>query len=411
MKIGIIGGGAAGMMATAAIAESGTHAEIFLIEKNPGLGRKVIISGGGRCNVTTGLQDITQILLRYPRGAKFLRKAFAHFSPADVYQWFEQHGVPLKTEEDLRVFPQSNDGADVVGAFETLFLSQDVHLMLGHSVTGIAKQGDQFVLSFANQTPLTVDRLILTTGGQARRYTGSTGDGYAFAESLGHTITPLAASLNSFITTETWPAEVSGVSFERATFSAHTPKKTYSWTGPFVFTHKGVSGPAVFALSAQVAKIPYDKLHPLNIEIDYIPDIHPHSIEQLLLGERTRRPNVLLKNTLHRFLPWSLIEVLLRESHIPETTHHAEVSNTQIHTIQQLLKHCALHAIGRGAGDEFVTAGGVALSEVNPNTMESHICPGLFFAGELLDVDGFTGGFNLQASWATGRLAGLSAAQ
>jgi predicted Rossmann fold flavoprotein len=415
MKIGIIGGGAAGMMAAAAIVESGADTEVFLIEKNPGLGRKVIISGGGRCNVTTGLRDMKQVMVRYPRGARFLRRAFAEFAPGDVYDWFETHGVPLKTEEDLRVFPQSDNGEDVVGVFRRLLVPPRAHVLLSHSVERIEKSGDsdnaggEFVLTFKNGETLRVDRLILTTGGQARRYTGSTGDGYSFAEALGHTVTPLAASLNSFITQETWPGELSGVSFERVTFTAKT-KKPQSWTGPFVCTHRGVSGPAVFALSSLIAFENYTKEHPLAIEIDWAPHVRTASLEKLLLGERTHRPNGLLKTTLHHYLPWRVVEMLMREHGISLERRHCEISNREIQTVQQLLKHCTIHAVGRGAGDEFVTAGGVTLAEVNPNTMGSKRTPGLFFAGELLDIDGFTGGFNLQASWATGRLAGLNAA-
>jgi predicted Rossmann fold flavoprotein len=412
MKIGIIGGGAAGMMAAAAIIESSAGAEVFLVEKNPGLGRKVLISGGGRCNVTTGVEDIHVVMERYPRGARFLRRAFAEFAPADVYAWFESHGVPLKTEEDMRVFPISNNGADVVGAFERVLVPPRAEVVRGRNVVSIVRQGVQFLLQYKDGGSLAVDRLILTTGGQARRYTGSTGDGYTFAEQLGHTITPLAASLNSFITAEKWPAGLSGVSFEKVKFTAHmlSNKKTHSWSGPFVFTHLGVTGPAVFALSSLVAFEDYTKEHPMLVEIDFIPDVQVPWIEELFAREREKRPTTDIKTILHKYLPWSVCETLVNEIGIAPQTHIAEISKQQEQDIIHQLKHCPLHAVGRGAGDEFVTAGGVKLSEVNPNTMQSKLCPGLFFAGELLDIDGFTGGFNLQASWATGRLAGLSAA-
>lgn len=413
MKIAIIGGGAAGMMAAAAIVESSADAEVFLIEKNPALGRKVLISGGGRCNVTTGVTDMAQVYKRYPRGARFLRRAFSEWSPADVYAWFESHSVPLKTEEDFRVFPVSNNGADVVGVFEQLLVPPRAHVLLGHSVSSITRSGEQFVLQYKDGGSLHANRIIITTGGQARRYTGSTGDGYTLAESFGHTITPLAASLNSFLTAEQWPGTLSGVSFERVTFTAHelTGTKTHSWSGPFVFTHHGVTGPAVFAVSSLVAFQEYNKEHPMLVEIDFIPDVKVAWFEQTFARERKNHPTAQMKTILHTYLPWSACEALLQTMRINPETHIVEISRSQEHAIIHQLKHCPLHVVGRGAGDEFVTAGGVRLSEVNPNTMESKITPGLFFAGELLDIDGFTGGFNLHASWATGRLAGVSAAQ
>ncbi len=406
MKIAIVGGGAAGLMTAATILEQWPGSEMFLIEKNDGLGKKVIISGGGRCNVTTGITDVRTVLARYPRGGKFLSSAMYSFPPADVFAWFEQRGVPLKVEEDLRVFPQSDNGKDVVGVFERLFRDSSVQVLLKANVVRVVKLQDQFQLFLKDQTePLIVDRLVLTTGGQAYRHTGSTGDGYAFAQALGHTITPLAASLNAFFTSETWPAEVSGLSFEKATITARR-EKTYSWTGPFLFTHKGISGPAVFAVSGLVAFEIYDQAHPLAVTIDLFPD---HSEAELLLALSERiaqTPKKTLSNALTGLVPKSLTEIACQKIALSLEKHAAECSKKELLVLVGWLKNIPLHVVARGAGDEFVTAGGVDLKEVNPTTMESNVCPGIFFAGEILDVDGFTGGFNLQASWATGRLAG-----
>lgn len=407
MNVAIIGGGAAGLMAAATLLEQASEAEIFLLEKNDGLGKKVIISGGGRCNVTTGISDVRTVLTRYPRGGKFLSSALYGFPPAQVMAWFEAQGVPLKIEEDLRVFPQSDNGKDIVGVFERLFReSTQVHVWLKANVTKVEKIGEKFSLTVKGKAePLLVDRLILTTGGQAYRQTGSTGDGYAFAQALGHTITPLAPSLNAFFTRETWPAEVSGLSFEKAKITALATKPA-EWTGPFLFTHKGVSGPAVFAVSGMVAFEVYDQQHPLKISIDLFPD---QSVEKLItefMERIAQAPKKNLINALAGFVPKSLLEMLCREQSVSLEKHAAEFSKKDLQQLAQLFKNISLHIIARGAGDEFVTAGGVSLQEVNPSTMESKICPGLFFGGEILDVDGFTGGFNLQASWATGRLAG-----
>jgi predicted Rossmann fold flavoprotein len=437
MRLAILGAGAAGMMAAATINELYPEIEVFLLEKNDSLGKKVLISGGGRCNVTTGVTDIKTVLSKYPRGNKFLTTAMYHFPPSEVYAWFEAHGVPLKIEDDSRVFPQSDDGKDVVGVFENIFAKSPTKILTKHTVVkieklngmhnpplrgakggvnGLVRSGIKhpptplkggFVIHFKDQPSLQVNKVILTCGGQAYRSTGSTGDGYAFAEALGHTITKLAPSLNSFITLEKWPKILSGVSFEEATIIAKR-EKTYQFTGPFLFTHLGISGPAVFALSSMVAFEDYGPKNPLHIFIDLIPSLpFPELIEEFK-KQITEHPKKNFKNTIHRVVPKSVAELICTELKVNGEKRNAEVAKHELEIVAEWLKQAPLSVIGRGAGDEFVTAGGVNTSEVDPRTMESKITPGLFFAGEILDVDGFTGGFNLQAAWATGRVAGKS---
>ncbi len=408
MRIAVIGGGAAGMMAAATINESNPEAEVFLIEKNDSLGKKVIISGGGRCNVTTGITDIKTVLKKYPRGEKFLISAMHQFSPEDVYSWFEAHGVPLKCEEDLRVFPQSDDGHDVVKAFEKIFKEHSTKILLKHNVVSIKKTNDVFQINFKEQPSITIDRVVICVGGQAYRQTGSVGDGYAFAESLGHHTTALAASLNSFITQEKWVKEISGVSFEKSTIFSDR-KKEYTFTGSFLFTHTGISGPAVFALSSLVAFENYGIKNPLALFIDFLPDISNEELIKKMNNHKLEHAKKSFKNILHFFVPESVAELICREQQISLEKKAADATKEEMQKAIDWLKKMPLHAIGRGAGDEFVTAGGVELSEVDPKTMQSKICPGLYFAGEILNVDGFTGGFNLQASWATGYAAGKSA--
>lgn len=409
MKIAIIGGGAAGLMAAASAREANPAAEIFLIEKNNGLGKKVIISGGGRCNVTTGLLDIRTVLTKYPRGGKFLSSAMYAFPPEAIAAWFESHGVPLKAEDDLRVFPCSNDGKDIVRVFERDFRDANIRVMLQTSVERIEKVTQGFLISCKEtKEPLIVDRVVITTGGQAYRQTGSTGDGYAFAIALGHTITSLAPSLSSFTTAETWPAEVSGLSFESARIGTRLASHA-NFTGPFLFTHKGISGPAVFALSSLVAFESFDPHHPLEIEIDLFPNESLDRVQKRLMLAVQESPKKQLENVLPILIPKSLALIVAKEIGTGKKRVN-ELSKAEILSIATWLKKIPLHVIARSAGDEFVTAGGVDLKEVNPKTMESLICPGLFFAGEVLDIDGFTGGFNLTASWATGRCAGEHAA-
>lgn len=406
MKIAIIGGGAAGMMAAAAAKETNPSAEVFLIEKNATLGQKVIISGGGRCNVTTGFSDLRLILDRYPRGGKFLTSAMHAFPPSQVYDWFESHGVPLKTEADLRVFPESNNGRDIVAVFEKLFKQNHTELLFRHDVQKIEPG---FTLHFKNHPPLTADKVILTTGGQAYRHTGSTGDGYTFAEGLGHSITPLAPSLNSFITQETWPKELAGVSLPKVALRVKTSKKI-EFTGPILFTHRGLTGPAVFALSSLIAFEEYNPEHPLMLTLDLIPFTNQALFETELRKELDANPKKMFKNSLHAWMPKSLASTLCTLLQIDGDKANNEIAKKDFHKAVERIKNLPLTLVGRGAGDEFVTAGGVELSELNPRTLESKITPGLYFAGEILNIDGFTGGYNLQAAWATGRLAGSHAA-
>jgi predicted Rossmann fold flavoprotein len=407
MSIAIIGGGAAGMMAAAAILEKNPQEEVFLIEKNATLGQKVLISGGGRCNVTTGFSDLRLIADRYPRGGKFLQSAFHRFGPEQVMNFFESRGVPLKVEEDLRVFPVSDNGKDIVGVFEKLLKS--ANLLFRTELTHLKKTASGFTLSFKNHEPITVDKVILTTGGQAYRATGSTGDGYRFAESVGHHVTTLAPSLNSFITEETWLKNLAGVSLQKAGLSVKIQKKM-EWTGPILFTHRGLTGPAVFALSSLIAFEDYTRESPLELTLDFLPDTPQNLLEEEFHRTVQENPKKTYRNILGYFLPKSLASELCEQAGIDEKKQATQVGKKEQQKILEKLKHLKLHLIGRAAGDEFVTAGGVDTDEVDPRSMESKLCPGLFFAGEILNVDGFTGGYNLQAAWATGHLAGESAA-
>ncbi|MFA6105366.1 MAG: aminoacetone oxidase family FAD-binding enzyme [Patescibacteria group bacterium] len=409
MKIAIIGGGAAGMMCAATINELSPKAEVFLIEKNTSLGKKVIISGGGRCNVTTGLEDVKRILENYPRGSKFLSSAVYGFPPSAVREWFEGHGVPLKCENDNRVFPVSDKGEDVVNVFKKIFKDFGTEILPGHKVDKIVKSGEEFKIHFTNFPELVVDRVVFALGGQAYRGTGSTGDGYELAESLGHTITKLAPSLHSFITAEAWPKNLAGVSFPKATIYAGSEEKKF--TGPFLFTHSGISGPAVFALSSLVAFESFDRKKSLPIKIDLLPDFSSEELFKTLKEKSVDNVKQSFKNYLRNFVPEAVAVVVCTENKIAIEKKYAIITDEELKNVAIWLKGAPLNAVGKGGGDEFVTAGGVKLTEIDPQTMESKVCQGLYFGGEIMDIDGFTGGFNLQASWATGRRAGESIAR
>lgn len=408
MKIAIIGGGAAGMMCAATLAEKNANdAEIFLIEKNSILGSKVIISGGGRCNVTTGIQDIEEVLKKYPRGKNLIKFAMYNFPPRKVYEWFEDHNVLLKTEADLRVFPRSNDGGDVVGVFEKVFKENQVEVILKNKVDEVEKSGKKFIIFFADGSDLEVDKLVITTGGQAYKKTGSTGDGYSFAEALGHSLTPLAPSLNAFILKEAWVKDLAGVSFKKAGLKV-VGEKTSKFEGPFLFTHNGITGPAVFALSSMAAFDLSDLTKQVKMFIDFFPEFDYSEMSEKIKKALQENPKKTFVNTLDFFIPKSLAEVISNDLKIKEGKINAEISKNEMNKAVEWLKNAAITVVGRSAGEEFVTAGGINSKEIDPKTLESKICTGLYFAGEILDVDGFTGGFNLQAAWCTGRLVGES---
>ncbi len=415
-KIAIIGGGAAGLMAAVTLAEAenfSTEFEGTIFEKNSYLGAKIIISGGGRCNVTTGIHDVKKLLTKYPRGNKFLPTALYQFPPDQVMNWFETHGVKLKTEEDLRVFPRSNNGNDIVDALEGVLREKTFHTFLKSQVKQIQYIKKQFKITYQTGEKSheeLFDAVIITTGGNAYRHTGSTGDGYAFAQELGHTITPLAPSLNSFIVEEKYIANLAGISFPEAkiTLVSFDKQSTSTHTGPILFTHHGVTGPATFVLSSQLAYETYSKEKPLKLVIDLFPKKSQEDFEQELQKLANDHGKKLLINLLDFFLPKSLCPTVMMRANIKSNLVSSQMNKDQKKALISTLKNFDFNVVNRGAGEEFVTAGGVELSEVNPNTMESKITPGLYFAGEILNIDGYTGGFNLQASWATGRLAALS---
>ena len=404
--------------AKSAAREAGEPCEVLLLEKNESLGAKVLISGGGRCNLTSGIFDVKELLKNYPRGAKFLMTAMFRFSPEKVMEWFESHGVALKIEKDKRVFPKSNESRDIVAALEKEMRDAGVKVLFNSAVTSVAKVGEKFQIELKDGQKLDADAVILTTGGNAYRHTGSTGDGYAFATGLGHTITPLAPSLSSFLIGEQY--ESAGVSFDKAKLTLlRENKKLFERVGPFLFTHRGVSGPAVFALSSYAAHEEITPANPLNLIIDFFPDENLTAFGERIAALINKNPKKHLVGFLDILLPRSLCEAIAplveaKSGESGDCTATGEIvgnfTKEGRQKLVRILKEFKLTVTGRSAGEEFVTAGGVNLAEVNTNTMESKICPGLYFAGEILDIDAFTGGFNLQASWATGALAGSCAA-
>ncbi|NRH21472.1 aminoacetone oxidase family FAD-binding enzyme [Candidatus Gracilibacteria bacterium] len=402
-QITIIGAGAAGLMTAATILEN-TESEschIHIFEKNKTPGNKVIISGGGRCNLTTGIEDKKILLSKYTRGADFIRKAFGKFSPRKCREWFESHGVPLKCEKDNRVFPVSDDGYDIVEVFEKLFAKyrNRITLHYGEGVDSILSGNSAFQITTKKGT-YDSDIVVITTGGNAYSHTGSTGDGYAFARSLGHTVTQLGPSLSSFLTSEKWTHELSGLAFESA--------KIGDLQGPLLLTHFGISGPLAFMTSSGFAWETIDKNHPKIVHFSPISTMGYIEWEAFLKEQFANHPKKLIISILTEKLPRRFAEAFIREYFTSiETIYPVSIGKVIRENISKLLgEGIPLTLTDRRPGDEFVTAGGVNTDEIDAETMESKIQKNLYFAGEVLNVDGFTGGFSLQICWASGYVAG-----
>ena len=434
--ITIIWAGAAGLMAAAAILEnsewSDYHIQIF--EKNTSPGKKVIISGGGRCNVTTGIEDKKILLSKYTRGSEFIRKAFGKFSPRKCREWFESHGVPMKCEADNRVFPVSDDGTEVVEAFTRIFTKyrDKVTLHYGEGVSevsvmptvsvivnevqwsaaiqvsektehGLLRASQWLEQKYQITTPKWVyesDVVVVTTWGNAYSHTGSTGDGYAFARALGHTVTQLWPSLSSFLTREQWTHELSGLVLPRAKIG------DVAWS--LLLTHFGLSGPLAFMYSSQVAWDAIDKQNPKTIHLSPLADMWLPEWGSFLKLEFANHPKKLISSTLAEKLPRRFVDEFIWAyfSSIREVF-AASISKKDREYIAELLwKWIPITLTDRRPGDEFVTAGGVNTDEIDPETMESRISKNLYFAGEVLNVDGYTGGFSLQICWASGYVVG-----
>lgn len=407
-KIAIIGWWAAGMMATATLIESSYDGEIHLFEKNSSLWAKVIISWGGRCNVTTWYYRRKDLESKYVRGAHRIRQAIGQFGPRKIYERFEDHGVPLKTEADMRVFPVSDNGKDIVGVFERLSQSKKVTLHYKTGIDSIDYCDGKFEL-ITSQWKSSFDVVIIATGGNAYSHTGSTGDAYERARSLWHTITPLWPSLNSFLSKEKWTHELSGIAFQKAKLHVVVWWKKQEAIWPVLLTHFWLTWPSTFIIAAYSAFETIDGNHPLEVWLSIDADKTAHDWHEILLQASKDQSRKQIATILKIYLPDRVVS--LWNTQILGNQLDQEIglmSKLLRNQIVDMLTAWKFIIIGRRPWDEFVTAGWVSLDEVDPKTMMSKIVSWLFFAGEVLDVDGVTGWYNLTSSWATGRLAGES---
>jgi predicted Rossmann fold flavoprotein len=400
----IIWAGAAWLMTAATILENSTGENyiIHLFDKNKTPGNKVIISGGGRCNVTTGITDKKVLLSKYTRGADFIKKAFGKFSPIKCREWFESHGVPLKCEKDNRVFPVSDDWYDIVEVFEKIFAKYRNKIVLHYSewIDKVEKIDEQKYQVTSKKWVYEWNIVVVTTGWNAYSHTGSTGDGYAFARELGHTITPLGPSLSSFLTREKWTHDLLGLSFEDAQIG--------DLHGPLLLTHFWLSGPLAFMVSSGMAWEKLGSNNPKVISLSPIASMWYIEWENFLKIEFAKHPKKLLVNILSDLLTRRFVEGFIWEF-VPHIAGIFPVSISKVdrENISKLLGNgIPLTLIERRPWDEFVTAWGVNTDEIDAETMQSKIQKNLYFAGEVLNVDGYTGGFSLQICWASGYVTG-----
>ena len=408
MKIVVVGGGAAGMMAACTAARRG--ASVILIERNAQLGVKVNITGKGRCNVTNDSDPETLIKNTLTNG-RFLYSAFAAMSAQDTMAFFEKIGVPLKVERGKRVFPVSDRARDVSGALKTQLHRLGVQI-LQHRVKAVAeKDGSVCGVLLQDGSVLAADRVILATGGRSYPRTGSDGDGYRMARALGHTVTELRPSLVPLLTQETTPAQMEGLALKNVTLTVKKDgKKVFSDFGEMVFTAKGISGPLVLSASAHLDGKKH--IYPYQAFIDLKPALDAETLDKRLLRDFAENSNRDFSNALSQLLPAKMIPVAVQMCGIPGNQKVHTITRVQRENLCVLLKAFPFTVVAAGGWDEaVVTAGGISVKEIDPKTMGSKLVRGLYFAGEIMDVDAYTGGFNLQIAWSTGYCAGQAAAE
>ena len=407
-KVIVIGGGASGMAAAYFAAESG--ADVLLLEKNEKLGKKLYITGKGRCNVTNA-SDVQEFLQHVVSNPKFLFSAASGFNSSDVMDWIEKLGTPLKTERGKRVFPVSDHASDIIRALENGLKKQHVRIMLHSEVREILineKRASGVVL--ADGGTISGDAVIIAAGGLSYPSTGSTGDGYRFAEYASHTIKKTRPALVPITAEEDYISDMEGLSLRNVRLIIpYGKKKVFSEFGEMLFTGDGISGPLCLSASSVIGAALEQS--PLPAKIDLKPALTGEQLDARILGLFAETPNRTFKNVVRPLFPASLWPVIVRLSGIPEDTPAHAVTKKERLAFSELIKAFPLTLSGtHGFREAVITQGGVSTKEISPSTMESKRCRGLYFAGEVLDLDAFTGGFNLQIAWTTGHCAGIAAA-
>lgn len=400
MRVIVIGGGAAGFFAAITCASISPEAEVILLEAGRQPLTKVRISGGGRCNVTHHCFDPALLVQAYPRGGKALLGAFTRFQPQDTVHWFEQRGISLKTESDGRIFPVTDNSETIISCLLQEAKTQGIHLKTEAKVQWVSYDKNQFVVDLKGGESLSSDRVLLATGSQRRPY--------QWLSQFGHNIIPLVPSLFTFNIKDERIQNLAGITVNQAEIQLDSKgKHKYRQTGNVLITHWGLSGPAVLKLSAFAARILHDHRYQMGLFINWLPSHNMETVKEQLLAQKTETPRRQMMNHSPVSIPKRLWQNLATVAGISSTQRWAELSKKQMKTLAKELVQSKFQIEGKSTfKDEFVTCGGVDLKEINFQTMESKLVPGLYFAGEILDIDGITGGFNFQNAWTTGWLAG-----
>ncbi len=411
-KIIVIGGGAAGMMAAVSASQHG--AEVTILEKMAVIGRKLSITGKGRCNITN-IADKQTIIKNIPGNGSFIYSALHSFGNEDIIDFLHNHGVMTKVERGGRVFPISDSAKDVVGAFEKAFREQKVTVITGQSVKRILMHNGKVTgVLVGNNVEYPADAVILATGGSSYPGTGSTGDGYRMGKILGHTIVPLKPSLVPLEVGEDWIGDLQGLSLKNVTASIiFEGKKVGEDFGEMLFTHYGLSGPIILSLSKKVAELLTNKPgQEISISINLKPALTAEVLDKRIQRDFEKFARKQLKNSLGELLPAKMIDVIIDLSHIDPDKFVHQITKVERARLQDQITNLTFTITGtRPVSEAIVTAGGIQVKEINPKTMESKLVEGLYFAGEVIDIDGYTGGFNLQAAFSTGYVAGQNAAE
>ncbi len=406
-KVLIVGGGAAGLMAGYSAASMG--AEVTILERNPRPARKVMITGKGRCNVTNDT-DINGLVNAVTGNGRFLYSAFSNFTSEDTKSFFERNGVPLKVERGNRVFPESDKAVDIVDALVKAAKQSGVKILQERVTELLVSDGSIQGVRCESGTAYFAESVIIATGGLSYPLTGSTGDGYSLAGSVGHTVTELRPSLVAVNVLEGWCSDVQGLSLKNIKVTVVKnggSKPVYEDFGELMFTHYGLSGPVILSASAYT---PEPKINEYKVLIDLKPALSYEKLDDRLLRDFEKNLNKDYINSLGDLLPRKLIPVVVKLSGIEPSQKVNQITREQRLKLIGILKGLTLTITGfRPVDEAIVTKGGITLGEVNPKTMESKLIKGLYFAGEVLDVDAFTGGFNLQIAFSTGYAAGQAA--
>jgi len=400
----IIGGGASGMMAAGSAAGMGK--KVLLIEKNKILGKKLLITGKGRCNVTN-IADTQRMMSNITSNGRFLYSAFSKMDSNDTINFFKGLGVSLKTERGGRVFPESDKSADIAGALKKYIAENNVEILNGEAAKIIVKDGQACGVKLTDGNIYESDSVVIATGGLSYPSTGSTGDGLRLAKECGHSIIDTRPALVPIIVKEKWVLELQGLSLKNVKLRVYCDgKEIFSDFGEMLFTHFGVSGPIALSSSCHMKEIG-KKIYVLSVDLK--PALDAQTIEARVIKDFNKNINRDYINSLSELLPQKLIPVIIKLSGIEPHTKVNQITKEQRNELCYLLKNLEFQATSLRSYDEaIITAGGVCTKEINPSTMESRLIKGLYFAGEVIDVDAYTGGYNLQIAFSTGYLAGLS---